>query len=146
MTTLVVDASVAIKWAVDEEGSAAALELLRSERLVAPDLWIAECANILWKKVKRGELTADEALSTVGVLADSGVALMPMARFFGEAVRLAVRLDHPAYDCFYLALAVSNGWTLVTADERLIARLARSGDAELISHCRSLAQASEALG
>jgi predicted nucleic acid-binding protein len=50
----VIDASVAIKWVVRETGTQEALSL-RQHRLVAPDLLVAECANILWKKVRRKE-------------------------------------------------------------------------------------------
>jgi predicted nucleic acid-binding protein len=34
---------------------------------------------------------------------------------------LAIRLKHPIYDCFYLALAERKRCALVTADARLIA-------------------------
>ncbi len=60
MKSLVINASVAIKWVVEEPGTDKALELL-AFRLSAPDLLIAECANILWKKVVRRELSAEEA-------------------------------------------------------------------------------------
>jgi predicted nucleic acid-binding protein len=50
MKELVIDASVAVKWVVEEPGTQEAL-LLRQHRLLAPDLLVAECANILWKKV-----------------------------------------------------------------------------------------------
>lgn len=50
---LVIDASVAIKWVVDEPGTTEALALRRKAKLIAPDLLIAECANILWKKARR---------------------------------------------------------------------------------------------
>ena len=55
MTVLVVDASIAIKWVIQEAETAEAL-WLRRHRLAAPDLLVAECANILWKKVRRNEL------------------------------------------------------------------------------------------
>jgi predicted nucleic acid-binding protein len=50
---LVVDASLAIKWFIDEPDSAEALAVLRHP-ISAPDLLAPECANILWKKVGRG--------------------------------------------------------------------------------------------
>jgi predicted nucleic acid-binding protein len=49
MTALVIDASVAIKWVIDEPGTKEALSLLK-HRLYAPDLLVAECGNILWKR------------------------------------------------------------------------------------------------
>jgi predicted nucleic acid-binding protein len=37
----------------------------------------------------------------------------------------AIELDHPAYDCLYLALAVENDCRFVTADERLVNKIRR---------------------
>lgn len=62
MRTIVVDASVAIKWVVEEEGSDAAAALADQD-LTAPSLLMVECANVLWVKARRGELTSSEALS-----------------------------------------------------------------------------------
>ena len=42
------------------------------------------------------------------------------------AARLAIELDHPAYDCIYLALALERGVPFVTADQRLLRRAAQS--------------------
>lgn len=55
--TIVVDASVALKWYVDEEDSERALALLNSgERLIAPDLIVAELCTGAWRLIRRGEL------------------------------------------------------------------------------------------
>ncbi len=116
-----VDASVAIKWVVEEPGTAEALAL-RRYRLSAPDLLIPECANILWKKVRRRELAELEALLAARLLERADVELVPMRRMLEPATRLAVALDHPAYDCFYLALAQSAGLSFVTADGKLCAK------------------------
>lgn len=118
MRTLVIDASVAIKWVVEEPGTAEALALRRF-RLSAPDLLVAECANILWKKVRRGELSKAEALIAAGLLEHAEVDLVPMRRMLKPATELATALGHPAYDCMYLSLAQSMGLSFVTADERL---------------------------
>ncbi len=123
MTTFVVDASVAIKWVVEESGTEAALAIRAAERLAAPDLWVAECANILWKKVRRGEISAEQARTAAELLEVAGVEVVSGEPVLSRVVQLATSLDHPAYDCVYLALAVDAGWTMVTADERLLARL-----------------------
>ena len=120
---LVVDASVAIKWVVAEEGSREADILLDGRRLAAPDLLMAECANVLWRKVKRGEMTATEAEVAARLLEQSDVELMPMRGLLREATELAIRAAHPAYDCFYLSLAAAQGWTFVTADESLVRKI-----------------------
>ena len=52
--TLVVDASVALKWFVDEDGSDRAVALLDGdEPLIAPDLVVAEVCNAAWKSLRR---------------------------------------------------------------------------------------------
>ncbi len=118
MTTWVVDASVAIKWVIDEPGTEQAL-LLRRHRLAAPDLLIPECANILWKKVRRKELSEAEAIFAARLLQRADVQLEPMRRLMESATRLAIALDHPAYDCTYLALAQALSCAMATADEQL---------------------------
>jgi predicted nucleic acid-binding protein len=123
---LVVDASVAIKWVIEEPGTVEALAL-RRHRLSAPDLLVPECANILWKKVRRKELSEAEALLAARLLERADVDLAPMRRLLEPATRLAVALDHPAYDCLYLALAQSTGCAFVTADERLRTKVREHG-------------------
>ena len=57
MNTFVIDASIAVKWVVEEHRTPEALLALRQKaKLIAPELLVAECANILWKKVQRQEL------------------------------------------------------------------------------------------
>ncbi len=124
MTTFVIDASVAIKWVIDEPGSAEAL-LLRRHRLIAPDLIIAECANILWKKVRRKEMLEEEAMVAAGLLARSDIECEPMLSLFENATRMAITLEHAAYDCCYLALAHAYACEFVTADD-VLARKVRS--------------------
>lgn len=126
MSPLVLDASIAIKWIIEEEGTAQALALRGTAKLIAPDLLIAECANILWKKVRRGELLPDEAGLGARLLQASEIELVPMRMLLENATRLAVELDHPAYDCLYLELAIRRGCRMVTADERLIGKLRQS--------------------
>ncbi len=122
MRTLVVDASVAIKWVVEEVGTPDALAL-RRYRLSAPDLLIPECANILWKKVRRQEISREEALLAARLLERADVDLVPMRRLLGPAIQLATVLDHPAYDCIYLSLAQSTGYSFVTADTRFCVKV-----------------------
>jgi predicted nucleic acid-binding protein len=118
VTIFVVDASVAIKWVIDETGTAAALRL-RQHRLLAPDLIVAECANILWKKVRRRELSREEATLAARLLARAEIELAPMRGLLEPATKLALQLDHPAYVCTYLALAAQQACGFVTADASL---------------------------
>ncbi len=123
MTRLVIDASIALKWVVQEDGTDQALVLRQHAKLIAPDLLVPECANILWKKVQRKELTRDEALLAARLLQGAEIELLPTRSLLEQAARIAIELDHPAYDCLYLALAMENGCRFVTADERFIRKL-----------------------
>lgn len=128
MSRLVIDASVAIKWVVEEEGTEEALSL-RTHDLIAPDLLVAETANILWKKARLGELTPKEAEMAARLLARADIELAPMRPLWADAVHHAAALDHPAYDCVYLALALTSGVQFVSADSRFLKRVAERGDA-----------------
>ena len=131
MNRIVIDASVALKWVVEEDGTPQALAVRRQAKLLAPELFIAECANILWKKVRRNELTAQEAKLAAGLLQGADVELVPMRGLLVPATRLAIELDHPAYDCLYLALAIGNDCPFVTADRTFVQRVRASARTDL---------------
>ncbi|HTD17270.1 MAG TPA: type II toxin-antitoxin system VapC family toxin [Chthoniobacterales bacterium] len=123
MNTLVIDASIAVKWVVEEEGTEEALILRRRAKLFAPELLTAECANILWKKCRRDELSKDEALLAAQLLQAADIEFLPTRLLLEAATRIAVELDHPAYDCVYLALASECDCRFVTADERFVRKV-----------------------
>jgi predicted nucleic acid-binding protein len=115
--TLVVDASVALKWVLAEPGQDAADALL-DEDLIAPSLWLLEAANALWRRNLRGELSAGEAEERLSELFNAPVTSIPIEDDLSMAAALARRLGHPVYDCLYLALAVREQTQVVTADRR----------------------------
>jgi predicted nucleic acid-binding protein len=122
----VIDASVAVKWFVAEDGAEEAAALLEGHRLAAPDLLVVECANILWKKARRSELSAELAMLAGRALERLEIELVPMRQLIARSLELALELDHPAYDCVYLALAVMHGLSFVTADEKLVRKIGHS--------------------
>jgi predicted nucleic acid-binding protein len=125
--TLVVDASVALKWFVLEAGSEAALRLVgRGERLVAPNLLVAEVCNATWKRVRRGDAKPEQLADAAETLPRAIDAFVPDAPLARRAAAIALELGHPVYDCFYLALAEREDARVVTADRRLVERLART--------------------
>lgn len=130
MARWVVDASTAAKWLAPEPESAQADALL-GEALSAPDLLFAEVANVLWKKVSRREMDAATADAAVRWLRQVPLRVVDCGALMREATALSLRLDHPAYDCFYLALAMRGDGRLVTADRRLAARCQRADAADL---------------
>jgi predicted nucleic acid-binding protein len=122
--TLVVDASVALKWFIGEDGSDLAVALLSSgEPLIAPDLVLAEVCNAAWKSLRRHEIDQAQFDEVATDVTQVFQRLVPLDRLVRPAAALARALDHPVYDCFYLALAEAENVPLVTADRRLVAAL-----------------------
>lgn len=126
----VVDASVALKWVLDEEGSKAAAALLDGRRLYAPPLLLIEAANALWVACRRGAISADDAEDALHQIAAAPFRnWLPQSNLPADAFRLARLLDHPVYDCSYLALAMAIGVPVVTADRRFVQAAGRSLEA-----------------
>ena len=125
--TWVIDASVALKWFVQEDGSEPARQLLvTDEALIAPDIVIAEVLNAAWRLNRVGSLGATQYVAISNEIAnvfDDLSALRPLA---ARAAAIAQSLDHPVYDCFYLALAERENARLVSADARLLEKISET--------------------
>ncbi len=122
--TLVIDASVALKWVAVEEDSAAA-EALLDEPLLAPDFLLVECANVLWTKVRRQVWTRDEAHGALAMIRSARIELFPAASYIDAAQSIAFEVAQTVYDSLYLAVALAERATLVTADRRFAAAAAQ---------------------
>lgn len=115
----VVDASVAVKWYVPEIHSAQAERLLdQANELHAPDLIVPEVGSILWKKIRRGELTERQGRMIVEAFLIVSVLKHPTTPLLKPAFEGALRAAQTVYDWTYLALAVSLNCQMVTADEK----------------------------
>jgi len=136
---VIVDASVALKWVVQEPGSTAAAALADAP-LAAPELLLAECANALWAKARRGELSEEEARERTDALAAAPITWVPLGELVGSAIQLACALDHPVYDCLYLALAIRDADILVTADRHFVEAVAAAGE-DYAAHVQPLTSA-----
>jgi predicted nucleic acid-binding protein len=141
VNTLVIDASIAVKWVVEERGTPEALALRQKAKLIAPKLLVADCANILWKKIKREELLKQEALLAARLLQGAEIELLPTRSLFEAATRMSIEIDHPPYDCLYLALAVEKECPFVTADERFLRKLHQGRQHKLRGRAISLIEA-----
>ena len=127
---IVVDASIVAKWLIPEKDTPGALALRSQHRFAAPDILFPEVANILWKHVSRGTISVQDVGDALSALAYFKPQVLPSQPMFFDACRLAVELDHPAYDCFYLLTAARLGTVMVTADERLLRKLASTAALE----------------
>ncbi|MDE0035055.1 MAG: type II toxin-antitoxin system VapC family toxin [Deltaproteobacteria bacterium] len=116
---LVVDASVAVKWLIAEDESEAAHRVVASgDDLHAPRLMASEIANALWRKVRLGEVERGRAGALMAAVPEMPIRWSADETVCADAVRLALTLDRPVYDCVYLALAHRIGARMVTSDLR----------------------------
>ncbi len=121
---LVIDASVAAKWIFEEPDSDRARVLQRDAgrrglELVAPEILPAEVANVIWKRVLRGEIDPAEARSVFQEFKGMCPALIRVSGLVEAALTLSIRFRHSVYDGLYVALASERACNLVTADEKL---------------------------
>lgn len=121
----VVDASVVLKWVLPEPDSDEARRLA-SWNLVAPEFLPLECGNALWMRARRGLMLSEDVLIVMEQLLAAPIRLVAGKELIRSALALAARLDHPIYDCGYLALARTENVPVVTADARFVAAVRRS--------------------
>ena len=123
--TLVVDASVALKWFLGDEPLAAeAVAIIRDGTpLIAPDLLIAEVCNAAWRSRRLGRIGPDQVKEIAALLPRFFDALVGASTLAPRAVAIAGELDHRVYDCLYVTLAEARQAKFVTADARLLGKL-----------------------
>ena len=93
---------------------------------------LVEFANTVWKKARGGEVADPQLyLGEIPELREA-IDLRPGADLVERAARLAADIDHPVYDCLYLACAEATGSALVTAHRKFADRVAeRLPDADV---------------
>lgn len=126
---LVVDASVVLKWQLDDEEDVDRALALRDDYLVhhsvalhAPTLLLYELANGLRMASRRARLSEDVEQQAMANLVACRIELHPPDA--EDVLATARRLDLTAYDASYAALAVEIGAALWTGDRRLHRALA----------------------
>lgn len=129
----VLDASVLAKLFVNEQDSDRTRALLSlwsaipGVVLTAPDLVLAEVANVLRTHVRWHGLTIDLAATYLRMLLDFDLDLVRTATLVEPALAVALALDIAVYDASYLALASRSGLPLVTSDEKLVRKAVPAG-------------------
>ena len=116
---VVVDASVVIKWYVDEIHTPEALHLLEKQfDLHAPDMLLPEFGNILWKKRRNDDIPESGPETILSLFQDQAITLHPHTDLLKAAVFGAIKTGQSVYDWTYLVLARSLSCKFVTADKR----------------------------
>lgn len=125
---IVIDASAAVELAVHfEKNSRLALALETAAEVLAPDLFVCEVVNAVWKYHQFQNLSVDTSQRAIDFALGMVETLVPNVELHHEAFLLARTTRRPAYDMFYLALARREDATLLTADSTLKKEAGRQG-------------------
>ncbi len=121
---LVLDASVAAAWVLEDEQNDLAdqvIDSLTTKTATAPHLWALEIANILLVSERRGRIDAAKRNLMGEAIRDLGVIEQPQPQdvVFGGLLDLAAKHKLSSYDASYLELAIRLGLPLATLDEPL---------------------------
>jgi predicted nucleic acid-binding protein len=124
---IVVDASVAVKWVVEETLRKEALAVLDSGvPLIAPDLLLPEFANVMRRKLRSQQIIQEQVDAGLQFVRNTISQFIPSEQLVEDALVLADQLDHSPYDCMYLACALSRG-RLLSADSKFLEKCRSKG-------------------
>ena len=127
---VVVDTSVCLKWALDDEEDVDRAISIRNDairgqfQIVVPSLWLYEVSNGLAMAVRRKRISPDIGEEALKYMLAVGVQLAdpPTESVYAEALKYGIT----AYDAAYLTLAQALGVTLWTGDRRLYDNVRKS--------------------
>jgi predicted nucleic acid-binding protein len=125
MSKIVLDCSVALKWAVDEPQTDRALQLREDFRngvheLLAPDIFPVEVGHVFSKMHRQRKITEDEAQAYLAEVMLTPPELHPYALLMPRAYELSLQFHKSLYDCLYVALAEQENCKVVTADKGMV--------------------------
>jgi len=133
--TLVVDASAAAKWVIEEKDSEKALALRDAHlqgriNLTAPDLIIYEFTNAL---IYNPKISTSEVIAKVQDLLELELDLVPPSREYSTQIaRTARKYSISTYDASYVALSSLIVTRLITADRKLREKLPTNANVLLV--------------
>jgi predicted nucleic acid-binding protein len=140
--TLVIDANIAVGWSLESPRTPSCIRILReTEAVIAPDLIIAEVANAFYQQLKNGAANKERIVDGLELLPRWFAELVPSSMLRSRAFDLALQLKHPAYDCFYLALALMRDVRFVTSDAHFQRKAALEGYGDSVVLLEDWAQA-----
>lgn len=129
---LVLDASVTLAWAFEDENRAypdLVLESLAEANAYVPAIWPLEVGNALLVAERRGRLNQAATVQFLTLLWQLPIVVEPERpeRMLGEILALARAQGLSTYDAAYLHLAMRRGFPLATTDELLRQAAIRAG-------------------
>jgi predicted nucleic acid-binding protein len=125
---IVLDAGAALEVALNRKGAAElSARLNESDEVLAPELFVPEVVNAIWKLHHFGNLSLSACDGALEVLLEFIDTLVSCKELYREAFLLSRTTRRPAYDMFYLALAKREDAALMTLDRVLRKEAVRQG-------------------
>jgi predicted nucleic acid-binding protein len=129
---VVVDASVALAWALPDESSSyaeAVLAVVEQQGLLVPDLWAREVANGLAVAHRRKRITSDDEKAFLTALSHLNVDVEEVSPLtvVRDTTAAPIRYGLTAYDAAYVDLASREGLVLATLDAGMRKAAEQSG-------------------
>jgi predicted nucleic acid-binding protein len=115
-----------VKYFTREAGWEKVREVL-IDGVVTLDLAIKEVANALWKRVVRGEMGYDTALTIIRTLLEGAIPVVDERDYLARAFELAAKHKVTVYDALFVALALEKNTELVTSDKLQAAAAEKAG-------------------
>jgi predicted nucleic acid-binding protein len=128
--TLVLDASVVLSWAFEDEATAEldrVLDLVAAEGAIVPALWSYELGNGVLTAFRRGRMSARVRSRFLELLSQLPIDVVAGTPRPADLVQHGETHDLTAYDAAYLGLALDRSADLATIDGRLAEAARRAG-------------------
>ena len=126
--TSVLDASAGIEVVLNRSRSNEISSVLEvSRKVYSTDLYKAEVTNSLWKYLRAGQISKNDAADALRLALDLVDEFSDSADFANEVLNESLRMDHSTYDIFYMTLARRTSSTLLTLDKKLSGIASRVG-------------------
>jgi len=132
MDMAVFDASVIARLFIRTPLYPKVRQYVAEKTVVAPDILVAETGNALWKAFRSGVIGREDFQRSLHETLKIG-EFTPAIVLSERAAELAMDIDHPIYDCLYLALCEQRDLPLITADRRLAEKANESTDITVIN-------------
>ena len=91
----------------------------RADEILAPSLWEAELANVVWMAVRARVISAQEAPARLALAARLGVRSVPVRTLWHGALVRSLQSNVAVYDTLFVELAERERLTLATFDRKL---------------------------
>ena len=99
---------------------------------MSADILLVEVANVLGKKVRAKTMTGEDAMSCLALIRSGVTRLRHSEPLIPRALELSIILNHPVYDCVFLACAEAEGGVLATRDIPFVTRVTERGLGHLL--------------